>query len=385
VKDWRVLVPEGHVVRALMVLFVCLPLGTVLTNPDPVFFETFMLPGLRLREAFGMMVNQALLLLPFVMARALLSTEQDLRDLALAFVIAGVVYSFPMLVEVRLSPQLNIWIYGYFQHDFGQMMRGGGFRPIVFLYHGLWVALLTMTAIICAAALARETDGRRVVKYGAIMLYLFLVLVLSKSLASLVYTLAALPVVLFLSSRGQMRVAVLLACLALSYPVARGLDLVSVDRMIAVAERAGPERAQSLEFRLDNETVLLDRAMERPVLGWGSWGRNQIWDGTGRLLTVTDGRWIILVGVGGWLLFLAEFGLLTLPIFMLWWYSRRDLPVHVSALAIILAINMVDLLPNATLTPLTWVFAGALLGHAERLRARERPRVMREPAFRTVL
>jgi Zn-dependent membrane protease YugP len=45
------------------------------------------------------------------------------------------------------------------------------------------------------------------------------------SLASLLYTLAALPVVLFLPARMQIRVAVLLACLAISYPVARGLDL----------------------------------------------------------------------------------------------------------------------------------------------------------------
>ena len=45
-----------------------------------------------------------------------------------------------MLVEVRLSPQINTWIYGFFQHDFIQMMRYGGFRPIVFLPHGLWVA-----------------------------------------------------------------------------------------------------------------------------------------------------------------------------------------------------------------------------------------------------
>jgi hypothetical protein len=182
-----------------------------------------------------------------------------------------------------------------------------------------------------------------------------------------------------------MRVAVVLACLAVSYPVARGLDIIPTERLVEMAERIDPHRAQSLAFRFDNETVLLDRAREKPVFGWGSWGRNQIWDGTGRLLTVTDGRWIILVGVGGWLMLLAEFGLLTWPIFLLWWRSHAGVPVHVATLAVILAINMLDLLPNATLTPLTWLFAGGLLGYAERLRAAERQSLVSEPAFRTVL
>ncbi len=385
VRDWRALIPEGRVVRVLLALFILLPVPTVLTNPEPVYFEGFGLPGLRLREALGMMINQAILVMPFLMARALLSGEAALRDVALAFVIAGVVYTFPMLIEIRLSPQLNTWIYGYFQHDFGQMIRGDGFRPIVFLYHGLWVAFLTMTAILCAASLSRSADGQKAVMFGVAAVWLLLVLVLAKSLASLLYALAALPVVLFLSPRGQLRVAVLLALLAVSYPVARGLDLVPTERLVAAAERVSPARAQSLDFRFDNETVLLDRAKEKPVFGWGSWGRNQIWDHTGRLLTVTDGRWIILVGAGGWLMLLAEFGLLTWPIFLLWWRAGPDVPNHVAALAVILAINMVDMLPNATLTPLTWLFAGGLYGFAAKRRRAVSRRVITEPAFRTVL
>ena len=45
---------------------------------------------------------------------------------------------------------------GYFQHSFEQMMRAGGFRPIVFLYHGLWVAFLTATAVLAAFTLAPD-------------------------------------------------------------------------------------------------------------------------------------------------------------------------------------------------------------------------------------
>ncbi len=128
----------------------------------------------------------------------------------------------------------------------------------------------------------------------------------------------------------------------------------------------------------------MERALEKPLFGWGSWGRNHILNPvTGVIETVTDGRWIILIGIFGWVGYLAEFGLITLPVLMLWHYSRRlGNAAHVRLIgpvALLLAINLIDMLPNATLTPLTWLFAGAVLGLAEAARhqhpvtARRRP------------
>ena len=119
---------------------------------------------------------------------------------------------------------------------------------------------------------------------------------------------------------------------------------------------------------------MLDRAYLKPVFGWGSWGRNHILDPvSGNILTVTDGRWIIVIGVYGWVGFLAEFGLLVLPLCLLWREAivKRDNPVSplIAPLSLILAVNIFDMIPNATLTPLTWMVAGALTGYAEQLRA----------------
>jgi hypothetical protein len=44
-------------------------------------------------------------------------------------------------------------------------------------------------------------------------------------------------------------------------------------------------------------------------------------------------------------------------------------------LALLLAINLIDMIPNATLTPLTWLIAGTLLGMAEALQANQRARL----------
>ena len=132
-----------------------------------------------------------------------------------------------------------------------------------------------------------------------------------------------------------------------------------------------PDRAQSLGYRFLNEDMLLERAADKPLFGWGAWGRNLLYDPeTGEALTISDGQWIITIGQSGWLGYIATFGLLCLPIFALWWRYRQvrrmpRIPAQAGLLALILGANLVDLLPNATLIPFTWLLAGALLGHAE--------------------
>jgi hypothetical protein len=381
------LIPESVPLRVLLGVFILSPWATVLTNSEPVFYGQVGLPGLRLREAFSLMIQQGLLVAPFLLARAFLKSEADQRDILLALFLGGMVYSLPMLLEVRLSPQLNIWIYGYFQHNFEQMVRGDGFRPIVFLYHGLWVAFFAMTSVVAAVALARAEPVRSKVYYAGAALYLLAVLVLCKSLGSLIYAMLAVPLVLVAGRRMLLTVAVAMAFTALVYPMLKGLHVVPTEEILHLAAQVSPERSNSLRVRFDNEEVLVDRAYQKPVFGWGIWGRNHILDPSdGRILTITDGRWIIVIGVFGWLGFLAEFGLITLPIFLMWRKAMAGHPAalspYVAPLTLLLAINCADLIPNATLTPITWLLAGALMGYAEQFVPKGRPRA---PALQTVL
>ena len=366
-RDKITLLPETMVGRVLVVVFILSPMATVLTNTEPVFWGQMGLPALKLREGLSTMIQQGLLIAPFLMARNFLRNPGDQRDILRALFIGGMVYSVLMLVEIRLSPQLNIWVYGFFQHNFDQMIRFGGFRPIVFLYHGLWVSFFAMTAVVAAVALARGSTTRIVVGFWVAAAYLLVVLILSKSLGAILYGAALVPLVAVVSSRMQLRVAALLAFVALAYPLMKGADLVPQQALLQQAERVDSDRANSLRFRFQQETILLERAQEKPLFGWGLWGRNHIWDGaTQTILTVTDGRWIILIGVLGWVGFLAEFGLLAYPIYLMWRKAGQgQLSTWVGPMALILGVNMIDLIPNATLTPLTWLMAGAILGYAE--------------------
>lgn len=370
------LLPKSRLARILLGVFVLAPFGTILTNPEPILAGPgYVLPGLRLYDALSIIAFQGFVILTFALSRSLLATPAALREILVALVIAGLGYSLPMLLEVRLSPQLNVWIYGFFQHSFEQMVRQGGYRPIVFLQHALWVAFFAMTALLAAVSLTRSAVGDK----GRMMLvsvYLFAVLVLCKSIGSLVYGVVLAPVVLFLGQRWMLRLAVAMAVLALAYPILRAGGLIPAAEMVELAARYSAERAHSLNYRFTNEAMLLEHAFRKPWFGWGGYERNLLHDLVdGHVYTIADGRWVIVLGIFGWFGYVGEFGLLALPLFLVWREGRAAgalLAAPVGALAVIHGVNMIDMLPNATLTPLTWMIAGALLGHAEILAARRR-------------
>ncbi|WP_373355186.1 hypothetical protein [Pseudoroseicyclus sp. CXY001] len=385
--------PRNRLAQGLILVFVFSPVLTVIANPQPIIAGSWVTPGLTSHDAIAWTVNQALVLLPFLMARALLASPGDHRDLLFATLIAGLAYSLPLLLEVRLSPILNLRLYGYYQHAIAQSVRGDGFRPLVFLQHGLWAAFLVMSSVLAAVALARAEEGSRRVALLFAGFYMLVVLVLCKSLASLLYALAGVPLILMLPQRWHIHIAAALACLTLVYPAAKAVNLVPEQALLAAAADISPDRAQSLGFRFENEALLLQRAEERPLLGWGGWGRHLVRDSqTGQQISVSDGQWIVTLGTWGWLGFIAQFGILVLPILAIWGrmirFGPETLAPLVGPILLLYGINLVDLIPNATLTPVTWLIAGGMLGYSEGSAAASvsAPQGARRPApIRTVL
>ena len=88
--------PDHPVAKALVVIFIASPLATVLTNMDPVYFDRNALPALRFREAIALMVNQALLITPLLLARNFLRSDSDLKDLLWAVFLGAMIYWLPM-------------------------------------------------------------------------------------------------------------------------------------------------------------------------------------------------------------------------------------------------------------------------------------------------
>jgi len=307
-------------------------------------------------------------LIPFWLGLRYLNTPTGHRALLEAIVIGGLVYTFPALLEIRISPQLHTWVYGFFPSDFIQQMRAGGFRPMVFLNHGLMLGIYFCMAIISAAVLYREArrEGRTASGWLAAVLWMTLVLILAKSLGALVLAVVFTASVFMFGRRVQVWLGLVVAVVVILYPMLRGAGWIPVNTAYDLAAMVSEDRAASLKFRLDNEDALLAKANLKPVTGWGSWGRNALYDPeSGQMTSVTDGIWLIYIGVYGWLGYIGRFGLLTAPI-LLYAIRRKSFgPSYITpGLIMVLSALLVDLLPNAALVNYVWLMAGAVAGIA---------------------
>src|SRR5262249_44940099 len=155
--------------------------------------------------------------------------------------------------EIRMSPQLHYLLYGYYPTAFIQAIRDGGFRPMVFMGHGLTAAFFMMTATVAAAALWRVGVSVRRMPPAGVTAYLSVVLILCRSLGALIYGAVLVPLVSLAKPRTQIRVALVMATFSLLYPMLRMVDLVPTKTLVESASVISSDRADSLRTRFDNE------------------------------------------------------------------------------------------------------------------------------------
>jgi hypothetical protein len=240
--------------------------------------------------------------IPYFLGRIYFTDPAGLRDLTIGIFIGGLIYIPFCLFEVRMSPNLHWLVYGYHPHSFVQHARMGGWRPMVFMEHGIQVALWMATASLIGFGL--WSLGRTKTFLGFPMpLLLFglcVTLVLCKTVGALALFALGLASLIIIKRARSYLPLVALALIPLGYVAVRapgfwdGLALVDI-----VEPVVGPERAQSLETRLTNENRLSAKAMERPIFGWGGWGASRVYTKSGQDVTLSDGLWIILFGMTG--------------------------------------------------------------------------------------
>ena len=351
-------------VVALAATFILSPFFTAFFNPEPLIYADRFIPAMSMYDALAQATMNAITLIPFVAAYGLINNDERRWQVIIILVTAALAYSVLMLIEVRLSPQLHRMVYGFFPHSFGQQMRAGGFRPVVFLGHGLLVAIFCAMAATAAIARWREARGRQRTRAGLIAIYLGVLLVLCKSVGALILAAVFVPIVAFLRAKRVAAISAAACIMILLYPAIRSADLIPT---VAISELTGSfsvDRQGSLGVRLINEDQLLQRAAEKPIFGWGSWGRNRIYSPEdGKDLSITDGAWIIILGSWGWVGYVAMFGLPCLGSARI--LKRKNILGSVSvasaSLCLLLAVNLLDNIPNASIKPLTWLIAGAVL------------------------
>ena len=310
-------------------------------------------------------IRNLMSLVPLYIGWRFLSTDNARTLLLKAIPSAMLVYSLPMLFEVRMSPQLHRWVYGYFPGDsFAQQIRAGGFRPVVFFQHGLALALFTALAVLAAVVVTRMKARILRIPAGAVAFYLSGLLILCKSLGPVIYAGVFAPLLLFTRPRLWVKVGCAASLVVCAYPLLRNNGLAPTQLVADVAHAVSKNRSASFESRVANEAQLLAKANQKPWFGWGGWGRNRIFDQwTGQDISVTDGGWIIQFGVYGWMGYLSLFGLLTLAQFSALRAMGKEVTPSTLArggLAVLLAVYVIDSIPNATQVSLVFLLAGSI-------------------------
>lgn len=360
--------PTVALMPFIIVLVFVVPFGNWLSNADSVVRLDTVLPGLTLFDAFSRLQAGLLSLAMILVGWKYMGTEAAHRNLLLTVAAAGLLYTLPTILEIRLSPQIHVWVYGYFQHSWLQHIRGDGFRPVVFMPHALELSTFLTLSALSVIGYMRAINGDRRVLFFLAAAWIVAVVFLSKSLGMVLIACLAVPAMLFLSSRAMLLVAAVIAVFVFTYPLQRSLGFSPFNQLVTVAESYAPDRARSLRFRLENEAALVEEVNRKPVFGWGGWGRNTVGDDrTGRSDSVLDGYWLITFSKEGWAGMIKDFGPMVFPIFLLA-VRRRTAGVATASLCFVLAANLVDMIPNSSATILTLLISGALIGRLEWLR-----------------
>ena len=327
--------------------------------------------------------------LPYLIGRVYFTDLEAIRELAIGLFCGGLIYVPLCWLEIRMSPQLHLWVYGYHQHAFVQTIREGGYRPMVFMQHGLMVAMWMAMTTLVGAWLWR---AKSVLKFWDMpMSYLvwamFITTFFCKSKYALLLMVAGFGVLMAAKWIKIKWVVIAFLMIPPAFMYLRASGIVTGESLVAAAEKSfGEERAASLAYRVANENALAARAMEQPWFGWGTWGAARVQDDDGKD-RVTDSLWIIQIGNAGIVGLVALTLTLLLPMIVACFDWRVELWLHpmvapVIVLGMMTSLYMFDHLMNGMVNPIFMLALGAVSSAHYAVPAvsrRQMPQQMRRP------
>jgi hypothetical protein len=245
------------------------------------------------------LVQMTLWFLPYLVGRIYLTDVESLRDLVLGMVVGGLCLIPLCLFEFRMSPVLQSTMYGV---GTWEGLRYGGWRPRVFFSSSLELGLWMNAVTLVAWWLWRTGEMKRLggVSGGLIVAAMLITSIACKTTgATLLFVTGTAALWVSWRTKTKWAICALLSIAPLYY-VVRVSELWSGAQAVELVRTfINPERAHSLQYRFDNEDLLIAKAMHRPIFGWGGFGRNLVYDETGRQFSIIDGMWVIALGPNG--------------------------------------------------------------------------------------
>jgi len=352
-----------HWIDALMVAWCSADMWSSLTN-DLGFYD-----GLNVT-----LNNLTFWGLPYFLGRLYLNSLASMKEAAVILVKGALIYVPFCLWEIKMSPQFHKLLYGANTHSSGisQARRSFGlWRPMVFMEHGLLVAMFMFSAALVALWLWQSQAVKEIwgqpIKTHAIILSVTLIAIQSTN--TYVYLLVGGAILCLLTFwKTNLPVLLILGGIIFYLSIAATGQFNGDGLVNWIAQTFSAERAQSLGFRFQEEVKLIAHAHQQWLFGWGGWGRNrpELYAGRTELKVVTDSLWIITFGVNGAFGLVTLYGAFLAPLTLLltWRYPPR-LWLHPQvaptiALGLCVVFFLFDSLLNAPVFPGFLLITGGL-------------------------
>lgn len=308
--------------------------------------------------------------LPYLVGRLYVGSLDGLRQLAIGILAGGLAYIPFILIESAKGPVLHQIVYGVNAFDdWSQAQRAGGWRPVVFMQHGLMVGVWMMTATLIAlwfwqTGTLKKFQGRNIKTLAIILIIVF---VLCRSTGAYCLFVFA-SIVLFSAKwfRTSLPLLFIIGYIVFYLYLAATGQFSSKDVMAFITPIFSEDRAGSLQFRFNMEEILGEKARQKFLLGWGDSGGNRVYNQEGRDISITDSLWIITFGTYGTVGLVSLFSSLLLPVivFSVFKYPARTWShpkvAPAAALGVALTMYVFDCILNAMTNPIFALIAGGI-------------------------
>ena len=341
---------------------------------------TSLFNGLGLYDGLSAAIkNIAAFGVPYFVGRYYFDSAKSLRDICVGIIIGGMIYIPFCLWEVRMSPQLHKMIYGFFQHSFDQHVRYGGFRPIVFMQHGLMVSLWMAVSSVITFWYWQSSEKKNLMWIPLMVVFFSLVVTTLLCKSANGWTILILGVGLYflykkLNVTRSFQILVLIIPL---YFILRIPNLLSIQEITSVASIFfDEERVASLIYRLTQEDLICVEVLKQPLLGWGRFGRGLPVDvNTGEVLIyVRDSLWLISFQTYGFVGLICLYASLLLGPFLIFknyekltQFGSDSIHTLIVALSLTVVFFSIDSLFNSMRSPIYIAISGALISFSLKL------------------
>jgi hypothetical protein len=303
---------------------------------------------------------------PYLIGRLYFNNLESFRRLAIGIISGALVYIPFAFIEFGMGPLLHEKVYGFPAFvDWSQARRFGGWRPVLFMQHGLMVAAWMMVAALSAIWLwytkAVKTVLDKPIK--PIAIFIFLIFLNCRSTGAWLLAVVGLALLFTAPLIRSSILVLLLSGVTMLYLVSGVMGTTPVEGILQALAFTG-DKVNSLAFRLVNEEILGDQARKKILFGWGDSGNHTVYDSGGRQI-ITDSLWIILFGFNGAVGLFSWATMMLIPVVRfcsvypakLWKYPKV---APAAVLAVCLNLYVVDCLLNAMINPVFTLIAGGL-------------------------